>query len=184
VEATPSEKLLVGYRGPAIGDADHVAMCVLSEVLFGGRSGRVIRALTVDRELATDVRGWVSTFRDPGLFETYLTARPGVTGDELLGALESEFDRVQTELIRPEELARAKARLEFGLVASLETAAGKAEQIGFYDTVMGDPVGAMRRLAAYERVERSQVRYVARKYLVRESRTVVRVLPDEAKAAS
>ena len=37
---------------------------------------------------------------------------------------------------------------------SLETASGKAEQIGFYNTVLGDPVGAFRasRLIVARRV--------------------------------
>ncbi len=177
-EATPSEKVLVGYHGPALGDADHPAMSILCEILFGGRACRVSRSMCVEREIATDVRGWVGTFRDPGLFEAYLTARPGVNGAALLEAFEHEITRMQTDLVAPEELARAKARLEYGLVASLETAAGKAEQIGFYDTVLGDPVGAFRRLEAYERVDAARLRYVARKYLVTEARTIVHVVPE------
>lgn len=72
---TASEKLLVAFKGPALGDADHATMCVLSEVLFGGRASRLYRTLVVEKELAIDVRGWVSTFRDPGLFECWATAR-------------------------------------------------------------------------------------------------------------
>src|SRR5579872_2182269 len=70
-----SERLLVAFKGPALGDADHAALTLLSEVLFGGRSSRLYRSLVVERELAIDVRGWVSTFRDPGLFECWITAR-------------------------------------------------------------------------------------------------------------
>ena len=39
---------------------------------------------------------------------------------------------------------------------SLETASGKAEQIGFYDTVLGDPAAAFSRLEAYRRTTRSR----------------------------
>src|SRR5579872_4711050 len=42
---TTSEKLLVAYKGPALGDADHATMSVLCEVLFGGRASRVYRTL-------------------------------------------------------------------------------------------------------------------------------------------
>ena len=75
---TASEKLLVAFKGPALGDADHATMTMLSEILFGGRASRLYRTLVVERELAIDVRGWVSTFRDPGLFE--------VLGDGARGA--------------------------------------------------------------------------------------------------
>src|SRR5262249_20313781 len=143
---TPSEKLLVGYRGPALGDADHPTLVVLNEILFGGRASRLYHELVTKREMCTEVRGWVSTFRDPGLYELYFTARPGVAGAEILAAVDFELARVRETLVEAEELDRAKARLELGLLQSLETTSGKAEQIGFYDTVLGDPSAAFRRL--------------------------------------
>ncbi|MCW5833697.1 MAG: insulinase family protein [Labilithrix sp.] len=175
---TPSEKLLVGYRGPALGDADHATCVVLNEVLFGGRASRLYHELVTTREACTEVRGWVSTFRDPGLYELYFTARPGVSGDEILGALDAQLERVRSELVDAEELDRAKARLELGLLQSLETTSGKAEQIGFYDTVLGDPAAAFRRLECYRRVTAGEVRTAARRYFVDEARTIIRVLPE------
>jgi len=177
---TSSEKLLVGYRGPALGDADHVALSVLNEVLFGGRAARMYRELVTKREICTEVRGWVSTFRDPGLYELYFTARPGISGDEVLAAVMPELARAKDAILGEEELARAKARLELGLVQSLETASGKAEQIGFYDTVLGDPASAFRRLEAYRRVTAGEIRTAARRYLVDSARTIVRVVPEQA----
>lgn len=175
---TPSEKLLVGYRGPALGDADHPALVVLNEVLFGGRASRLYHELITKEESCTEVRGWVSTFRDPGLYELYFTARPGVASAEILKTVETELARVQGELIAADELDRAKARLELSLLQSLETAAGKAEQIGFYDTVLGDPTAAFRRLERYRRVTAGEIRTAARRYFVENARTIVKVLPD------
>ena len=74
---TATDKLAVAYHGPAFGDVDHVPLTMLSEVLFSGRSSRCYRAIIQEAELATELRGWVGTFRDPGLFEIYATARPG-----------------------------------------------------------------------------------------------------------
>ena len=74
---TATEKLLVGYHGPALGDAEHAALTVLNEILFGGRASRAHRTLVIEREIASEVRGWVATFKDPGLFELYVTAREG-----------------------------------------------------------------------------------------------------------
>lgn len=181
---TPSEKLLVGYKGPALGDAEHATLVVLNEVLFGGRAARIYRDLVIAKESCTEVRGWVSTFRDPGLYEFYFTARPGIAGDAILTALDAQIERVKTELIEPEELDRAKARLELGLLQSLETTSGKAEQIGFYDTVLGDPTAAFRRLERYRRVTAGELRTAARRWLVTEARTIIRVLPEpETEAA-
>ncbi|MBX3230098.1 MAG: insulinase family protein [Labilithrix sp.] len=175
---TPSEKVLVGYRGPALGDAEHATLVVLNEVLFGGRASRIYRELVIAKETCTEVRGWVSTFRDPGLYELYFTARPGVSGDAILSAVDAQLERLKTELIESEEIDRAKARLELGLLQSLETTSGKAEQIGFYDTVLGDPTAAFRRLERYRRVTAGELRTAARRWLVDEARTIIRVLPE------
>jgi zinc protease len=175
---TATEKLLVGYHGPALGDADHPALTVLNEVLFGGRASRLHRALVIEREIASEVRGWVTTFRDPGLFELYVTAREGHEAPALLVALDHELERVRREVVSEDELARAKARLELSALQSLESTAGKAEQIGFYDLVLGDPSAVFRRLDTYRRVTASDVRKAARRYLTQKARTIVRVIPE------
>ncbi|HLK37744.1 MAG TPA: pitrilysin family protein [Polyangiaceae bacterium] len=180
---TASEKVVVAFKGPALGDADHCALTVLSEVLFGGRASRLYRSLVIDRELAIDARGWVSTFRDPGLFECWVTARGDHTGAEILPLLDEAFARVREDVVAEDELTRAKARLELGSLQQLETASGKAEQIGFFDTVLGDPAHAFRRVDAFRRTSAADLRRVARRYLVDSERTVLRVLREPPSAA-
>jgi zinc protease len=177
---TASEKLLMAFKGPALGDSDHTALTVLSEVLFGGRASRLYRTLVVERELAIDVRGWVSTFRDPGLYECWVTARGSHTTSEIQPLLDEAFALVRADVVAEEELARAKARLELGSLQQLETASGKAEQVGFFEVVLGDPAHAFRRVEAFRRTTASDLRRVARRYLQSSARTVLRVLPESA----
>jgi zinc protease len=177
---TATEKILLGYHGPALGDVDHPHLTVLNEILFGGRASRLHRELVIEKELAIELRGWVGTFRDPGLYEMYAAARADRSIDQIEPVLARAVERVREEPVGDEELARAKARLELGVLQSLETAAGKAEQIGFYETVLGDPAAAFRRLDAYRRTTAGDVRVAARRYLVDSARTVVRVLPEAA----
>jgi len=175
---TATEKLLVAYHGPALGDADHAALTLLSEIMFGGRASRAHRSMVIEKEMASEVRGWVSTFRDPGLFEMYATAREGHQTRELLAALDREVDRVKRDVVADDELVRAKARLELGTLQSLESTSGKAEVIGFYELILGDPCGVFRRLDVYRRVTAGDIRKAARRYL-RDARTIVRVVPDD-----
>jgi zinc protease len=120
----------------------------------------------------------VSTFADGGLFEMYATARTGKTLADIEAVLFPELEKVKDEVVTADELVRAKARLELGLLQSLETMGGKAEQIGFYETVLGDPSAAFQRLEVYRRTTASDLRKVARKYLVDRAKTTIRVLPD------
>jgi zinc protease len=126
------------------------------------------------------VRGWVSTFRDPGLFECWATARGERTALEIRPLLDRAFARIKADVVSDRELARAKARLELGSLQQLETVGGKAEQIGFFETVLGDPGHAFRRVGAFRRATAGDLRRVARRYLVDSERTVLRVVPERA----
>jgi zinc protease len=175
---TPTQKVAIGYRSPALGDFDYAPLVLLNEILFGGRSSRVHRALVQEQEIATEVRGSVGPFRDPSLYDLYVSARDEHTVTELVAALDVLLDDVRARPVPDAELDKAKARLELATLQGLETVAGKAEQIGFYETVLGDPAALFEKLAAYRRATPGDLLRVARRYLVREGRTVIEVYPD------
>jgi zinc protease len=175
---TPTQKVAIGYKSPALGDFDHAPFVLLNEILFGGRSSRVHRSLVQQKELASEVRGWVGAFRDPALYDVFLSARGEHTCEELVAALDEVLEGVRTTAVEPEELDKAKARVELSVLQGLETVSGKAEQIGFYEIVLGDPGALFERLAVYRRVTLGDLLRVARRYLVTSARTVIEVIPD------
>jgi zinc protease len=170
---TPTEKITIGYHGPALGDFDHVGLSLLVDVLFSGRASRVHQKLVRELEIASDVRAFVGPFRDPGLVELYASAREGHTGEELLSAIDEELRRVQNEAVTLEEIERARAKSELGLLASLETVDGKATTLGFYETVLGRPAAAFERLDAVRRVGPSDLLRAARRFFDERARSVV-----------
>jgi zinc protease len=175
---TVTEKLAVGYRCPALGDFDHPALTLLSEVLFGGRASRLVKKLVRELEIATDVRMFVGPFRDPGLMELSASARDEHRAEELLAVIDAELQRVCNEAVSQAELDRALARFELGMLSGLETADSKASTIGFYETVLGEPGAAFGRLAALRRQTPSDLLRVARRYFVNEARSVILVRPS------
>ncbi|MCC6216570.1 MAG: insulinase family protein [Polyangiaceae bacterium] len=175
---TPTEKISVGWHGPAMGDFDHPAVSLLAEVLTGGRASRLHARLVRELEIATDVRVFVGPFRDPSLIEVSVAARPGHTAEELVDALDRELERVRAEPVLPDELERGRARLELALLSGLETAEGKASTVGFYETVLRRPAGAFERLEALAALGPSDLLRVARRYLRADARTVVIVRPE------
>lgn len=180
---TPTQKIAIGYKGPALGDFDHAPLVLLNEILFGGRSSRVHRALVQEQEVATEIRGWVGSFRDPGLYDLYVGARGEHTCEELLAALEAVLEEVRARPVPEAELEKAKARVELAMLQGLETVAGKAEQIGFYETVLGSPAALFEKIEAYKRVTVGDLLRVARRYLVSSARTMVEVIPEDGEEA-
>jgi zinc protease len=180
---TPTEKVAIGYHSPALGDFDHLSLSLLVDVLFGGRASRMHQNLVRKQELAADVRASVGPFRDPGLLEVFASARDGRRAEELLAAIDAELARAREEPISEEEIERARARTELGLIAGLETAEGKASTLGFYETVLGRPAAAFERLDAIRRLGPSDLLRAARRYFSETSRSIIFVRAELAGAA-
>jgi zinc protease len=131
-----------------------------------------------ERELASEVRGFVSPFIDAGLFEIFVNARGGVDAMQALAAIDDELEQVRTSGIQQDELERARARIELGLLQGLSSNEGKASTMGFYEVVLDDPSAGFNRLEALGQIGVLELQAVAQRYLKNESRTVVSVRPQ------
>lgn len=174
---TPSPKLLAGYRAPPFYHPHTPALVVANEVLFGGRSSRLHRLLCVDKEIALSVRGSISPFVEPGLHEMWIAVRQGARIDSALALLDKEIARLGSRGPTRRELEKAINQLELSFLHTMETAGGKAEQIGFHETVMNDGAAAFDRLASYRAVTGEAVQRVVSKYLRPSRRTRVEIVP-------
>jgi zinc protease len=107
--------------------------------------------------------------------ELFASAREGHTAEELLAAIDGELARARNEAVSNEEIERARARTELGLLASLETVDGKATTLGFYETVLGRPAAAFERLDALRRIGPSDLLRAARRFFDERGRSIVLV---------
>jgi len=162
---TETEKLFLGFKSPALGDANHVAASLLIELLCGGPTSRLRRRLVRRDQIASDVGGFIGPHRDPSLMEMSVSARQGVRAEVLRAAIDEELTRIQQEPVTDAEMRRAKARMELGLLGGLESADGKASTIGFYQTLLGRPAAAFERMEELERLTPSDILRVARSIL-------------------
>ena len=178
-QPTATAKLAVGYKCPAMADADHPPLVLLAEILFGGRASRAHRELVQKLEVASEVGGQVGNFVCPSLFDIGLTARAGVSATELLEALDRVIEPLLAAPPTEEELARAVMRFELATLQGMQTVGGKAEQIGFSELVLGDPCASMSRLEAMRTTTREDLARAAQRYLVPSGRTAVLVAPGE-----
>jgi zinc protease len=172
---TPTEKLAIGWVAPAFAERDHAVLTVITQLLSSGRSARLYVDLLREREIASEVRMALAPFREASLVDLWVSMRDGHHAPEALRAVDAQLGRLATERVADAELEKVKNRLELGFLGGLETVPGKAEQIGFSETVVGDPCHAFVRLAEYRSVTPADVQRVAREVLAPERRTVIRV---------
>jgi zinc protease len=174
---TQTGKLALGYRAPALGDDDYPVLAMINELLFVGRGSRMFRRLLRCEELVSDMHASVAPFADPGLYEIWLSLRSGVKLRQALAAVDDELSKLTNEPVEQDELARVKNRVELAFLLGLETASGKAEQIGFYETVLGDAGRVFSRLEEYRAVTPAAVQRVAQQVFDVRRRTRVEVSP-------
>ncbi len=179
---TPAHKLLLGYRAPAFGHPDTVPLTVANEVLLGGKSSRLHALLCHKRELATSVRGSIAPFRDSGLYEIWASMREGHDTRTALKLIDAEFARIAEHGATQHELEKAKNSLELSFLQAIETVPGKAEQIGFHETVLGDGARVLSFLDEYRSVTSADIAAVMAKYLRTSQRTRVVVKPKRGTA--
>ena len=142
-----------------------------------------MRRLVRQDQLASDVSGFVGPHRDPALIEFSASDQGAHVAEELLASIDQELTQLVDELISDVELERSKARMEFGHFAGMETAEGKASQLGFFEAVLGNPTEGLARFRRLQNVTPSEIRRVARRYLTHPGRTVLCVRSREGKAA-
>lgn len=172
---TPTEKLAIGWVAPPFAERDHAVLTVLTHVLASGRSARLHVDLVREREIASEVRMSLAPFREASLVDAWVSLREGHTAEQALRAIDLQLARLTREEVSQSELDKVKNGLELSFLSGLETVPGKAEQIGFSETVVGDPSHAFVRLEEYRSVTAADVKRVAAKVLPLDARTLVRV---------
>jgi zinc protease len=182
----------VCFRFPNASHPDFLPLSVLDSLLagpsslnmFGGgisnKTSRLYRAL-VDKELAVSVRGGAQATVDPFLYTISMTIHPQRKPEEALSALDDEIKRIQDELVREDEVARAikQARAIFAYGSENITNQGfwmgYAEMFADYDWFLS----YLDRLAAVTPVE---VQRVAQEYLQPKARVVGTYVPTAGEA--
>ena len=161
--------------------ADFYALQVLTAVLQGGQSSRLYQKLVKDKEMVTNVGGFMDEKRGVGAFYTNATLRPGVKTEDIESAIYEEIERLKKEPIADWELQKAKNTTRRNIVNGLQSSLLRAITIGQYTVYYDDPNLINTRLDKVAAVTKEDVQRVANKYLVDTNRTVVITMP-KAKA--
>ncbi len=169
--------VLLAYKAPSGLDATADALDVLVQVLAGGKSARLYRALT-DKGLATSCSAYFPRLRDPGLFVAYATLTPDVTHHDAETALQDALRAVARDGITPEELAKARRQVvadeAFGRDGPMAVVSEINEAVAVGDwTLFADYRDRV------EAVTEADVQAAAQAVIVDDRRTVGWYVPDE-----
>ena len=165
-------------------DPDRYALSLLNQVLGSGMSSRLFVEVRERRGLAYSVGSGVGRFRDTG----HLSIGAGVTKENLVETIEvtlAEVNKLTTDLVGAEELAKAREHATGSFRLSLETAQSHAHRTGSMLLSEGRIRTVDEHLAGLQAVTADDVRRVAQR-VVRPGNLAISVVgpfDDEAKLA-
>jgi predicted Zn-dependent peptidase len=165
---------LEGYHRPAVTHPDNDAYDALVDVLSSGRTSRLYRSLVRDEKIAAQAAAFNGFPGDkyPNLMIFFAVPTPGHSNEEVQQAIRDEIERVKTEPITDEELAKVKTRAKAGLVRGLQSNMGIARQLAYYEAIFGDWRELFRRVDRIEALTKEDVQRVAQQTLEETNRTV------------
>jgi zinc protease len=167
----------MAYHIPPGNTPENYAAQQLTYVLGQGESSRFYQRLVKEKQLASQVS--VQSDARIGVSQLYISAnpRPGVKVEDLEKAIDEEIATVVKSGVTPEELAKAKSQLLRQFIERRRSALSTAVLIGNYTVYFNDP-NLINTIVDKERaVTLEDVNAVAKRYLVRDQRTVVITYP-------
>jgi predicted Zn-dependent peptidase len=177
---SPSQPLLViGYKRPDQYDKDDPVFDILSEILSSGRTGLMYQELVRDKQLALAAEAGDSfpAGRYPNLFLFFIAPGLGHTVDENEKALYAILDRLKTQKVDEQTLARVKTKARAAVIRRLDNNAGLAALLTANQAAYGDWRKLFTDLDELEKVTADDVQRVAREYFVSPSQTVAYTNP-------
>jgi zinc protease len=128
----------LAWHVPSQKSDDAPALELLSTILAGGRASRLYRDLVYQRQLALEAGGDYSYFSlDPNLFWFWATPMPGQTPEKLEAELLAHMERLKTEPVTEEELARAKNQIEAAFVYQDDSIHQRAALLARFELIGG-----------------------------------------------
>ncbi len=166
-----------GYHKPAATHPDQPVFDAIDDILTNGRTSRFYRSLVRDKQIAVSAGayGAYPGEKYPHLWVAYAVPARGVANETVQHAIREELDRLKTEDVTDEELAKFRTRAKASLIYSLKSNLGLAMSLTDYQTLFGDWRELFRYIQRFDRVTKEDIRRIARQTFMDSNRVVARI---------
>jgi len=167
------------YRIPATGSKDYYAAYMFANLLSGGKSSRLNKAVVDEKQLALYVGSFPYPLEDPGIHLVFAIANSGVDAKKVEEAMDDEIDRVKNELISDREFQKLQNMIESEFVGNNTRMVQIAENLANYKMYYGDANLINTEMSKFMNVTKEDIQNVAKKYFTKENRVVLYYLPKK-----
>ncbi len=178
LDAVELPKIMMSFHSPGAYQPGDAEATLLSRVLADGPGSRLYDRLVLGEELAVDVGASQDAAMLGSVFRVEVTAKPDASLARIEAIVDEELARIVKEGPTEDELARRRAIIEVGKIASLQSLQARADQLNEYEFYFGTPDGLARDLARFKDATPQRVQRVASGVLTLDARVVQVVLPS------
>ena len=176
--------IMVGFLAPKFDEnEDNYALDVLSTILTSGKSSILNQKLKEECQLALGVDSGNYSQKDSGIFYFYLTSKPE-NEEALKKALILEIEKIQKGELEEDLILKAKNQIKTDTYYSRESISNISEDLGYDFTFSKNPNYYENYLKNIEKVSKSNIIEVAKKYLTIDKYALSIVRPNGFKPIS
>ncbi len=185
-DAVPLVRIHFGFRTPAFGTPAFDALEVAGQILAGGKGSRLHKRLVRELRLAQDVTLFsLPMVSGASICAGWATVRPEVDPADVEAAYMAELERIASEPVSEDELARAHALIESSELAALGRVEEVADRLSQYAMLFDRPELVNEQLPRYLAVDAEAIRSVCADVFRPDNLAVITFVPraDEVVAA-
>lgn len=171
----PSQPVYVcGWHIPDATHPDRPAIDAMMDYLAQGRTSLLYKNLVKENKMAVQVGGFsgMPGNKYPTMLLVFAVPSNNHSNDECEREIFAEVERLKSELLPVDEVAKIKARAKAGFINGLNSNQGLATQLSEYQQIWGDWREMFRELDRINKVTPEDIQRVARKYMTKNNRTV------------
>ncbi len=153
---------------PPVASPTRYAAYLLNSILGGGMSSRLFQSIREERGLAYSIYSELNPFRDTGSLAIYAGCSPDNTR-QVLDLTLAELAAIKRQVVRPEELDRAKSQIKGNMILGLETSGSRMSSLARQQMYWGRFFSLDEITAEIDRVTADDLQQLANDLLQPES---------------
>ena len=183
--AVPVPRVFISWRIPPFGTHDYYVADVVTELLAGGKSARLYRALVRERRVARAIGAFVfPVVTGAAMLVLRGNVPPGTEPGPVEAALLEELEALGRQEPDADEMDRARVSVEARRVLELQKVSERADQLSMFTTFFDQPELINTELDRFRAVTAADVRRFVAEHLVADNRVVLTYVPQAAAEAA
>lgn len=175
--------LVMAYRGPAYDPTqkDMPSLDLISSIYFSD-SSELYRQLVIEDQSVDQLFGYFPDTKDPGMLVIAARLTDAAHAVAVRDAINATLVTTRTQLVDANKVDETKSRLRYAFTAQLDNSANIGSNLASFVQFFRTPETINEVFATYDTLTAEDIRDVANKYFVDDSRVTFTLSSDESVA--